>query len=97
MDPEPIPGPPAPKREALEERLPTQARANPDLTLEEHCELFEEESGMEVSTAYERAQGPRWLPPRTPHRRTKGLRVRPYRGRSRRKVSRRRTRSTTPR
>jgi transposase len=51
VDPEPIPGPPARKREALEERLPTQTEANPDLTLAEHCELFEEESGVEVSTA----------------------------------------------
>ncbi len=51
MDPEPIPGPPAPKREALEERLLAQARANPDLTLAEHCELFEETRGVRVSTA----------------------------------------------
>jgi transposase len=46
-----VPGPPARKREALEERLPAQVRLNPDLTLAEHCELFEEESGIEVSTA----------------------------------------------
>ncbi len=51
VDPEPIPGPPAPKREALEERLPAQARVNPDLTLAEHCELFEEAHGVRVSTA----------------------------------------------
>ena len=51
VDPEPIPGPPARKREALEERLPAQTESNPDLTLAEHCELFEEESGVEVSTA----------------------------------------------
>ena len=52
VNPEPIPGPPAPKREALEERLPAQAgAANPDLTLAEHCELFEEEHGVRVSTA----------------------------------------------
>jgi hypothetical protein len=44
-------GPPARKREALEERLPAQVRLNPDLTLAEHCELFEEESGIEISTA----------------------------------------------
>jgi transposase len=51
VEPRPVPGPPARKRRALEERLPAQVRLNPDLTLEEHCELFEEESGMEVSTA----------------------------------------------
>lgn len=51
VEPRPVPGPPARKREALEEQLPTQVRLNPDLTLAEHCELFEEQSGMEVSTA----------------------------------------------
>ena len=51
VEPKPVPGPPAPKREALEERLPAQVRLNPDLTLQEHCELFEETSGMEVSSA----------------------------------------------
>jgi transposase len=51
VEAEPIPGPPARKREALEERLPAQARANPDLTLAEHCELFEETDGVRVSTA----------------------------------------------
>ena len=51
VEPEPIPGPPARKREALEERLPAQTESNPDLTLAEHCELFGEESGVEVSTA----------------------------------------------
>ncbi len=51
VQPKPIPGPPAHKRRALEERLPAQVRLNPDLTLGEHCELFEEEHGMEVSTA----------------------------------------------
>ena len=51
VDPEPIPGPPARKREASEERLPAQTEPNPDLTLAERCGLFEEESGVEVSTA----------------------------------------------
>src|SRR5215216_3965740 len=37
VEPKPVPGPPA--------------RANPDLTLAEHCELFEEEHGVWVSTA----------------------------------------------
>ena len=41
-----IPGPPAPKEAALEEGLPAQVGRNPDLTLVEHCELFEEERGM---------------------------------------------------
>ena len=49
----PIPGPTARKRAALEEGLPAQVSPNPDLlTLEEHCELFEEECGVvAVSTA----------------------------------------------
>ena len=51
VEAEPIPGPPARKRGALEERLPGQVRLNPDLTLAEHCELFEEQSGVGVSTA----------------------------------------------
>jgi len=51
LEPRPVPGPPARKREALEGHLPAQVHLNPDLTLSEHCELFAEESGMEVSTA----------------------------------------------
>ncbi len=52
VQPKPVlPGPPARKRGALEERLPAQVRLNPDLTLAEHCELFEEEHGMKISTA----------------------------------------------
>src|SRR5215204_4885667 len=52
VQPRPVPGPPARKWEALEERLPAQVRLNPDLTLAaEHCELFEEESSMVVSAA----------------------------------------------
>jgi len=47
----PIPGPPARKREILEEVLPAQVGRNPDLTLGEHCELLEEELGVSVSTA----------------------------------------------
>ncbi len=47
----PIPGPTARKRAALEEGLPAQVGRNPDLTLAEHCELFEEERGVLVSTA----------------------------------------------
>jgi len=51
VEPRPVPGPPARKREALEERLPAQVRLNPDLTLAEHCELFEEQSGMGASAS----------------------------------------------
>ena len=51
VEPRPLPGPPARKREALEQSLPAQVRLNSDLTLEEHCELFEETSDMEVSSA----------------------------------------------
>ena len=51
VEPKPIPGPAARKRTALEEGLPAQVSRNPDLTLEEHCELFEEERGVSVSTA----------------------------------------------
>jgi transposase len=51
VEPRPVPGPPARKRGALEQRLPAQVRLNPDLTLAEHCELFEEQSGLAVSTA----------------------------------------------
>ncbi len=47
----PIPGPPAHKREILEEVLPAQVQRNPDLTLAEHCELLEDERGLGVSTA----------------------------------------------
>ena len=47
----PVPGPPARKGAALEASLPAQASANPDLTLAEHCELFEEDHGICVSTA----------------------------------------------
>ncbi len=49
--PKPIPGPPARKRAILEEMLPAQIKLNPDLTLQEHCELLEETRGVEVSTA----------------------------------------------
>jgi transposase len=45
------PGPPARKGVALEQALPSQLRSNPDFTLEEHRELFEETHGISVSTA----------------------------------------------
>lgn len=51
VDARPVPGPQARKGAALEAALPAQARANPDLTLEEHCGLFEEAEGVRVSTS----------------------------------------------
>jgi transposase len=46
-----IPGRPAVKGEALREWLPSQLNSNPDLTLREHCEAFEDETGVKVSEA----------------------------------------------
>jgi transposase len=46
-----IPGRPSVKGEALRQWLPEHLKRNPDLTLREHCEAFEEESGVEVSEA----------------------------------------------
>jgi transposase len=51
VEPKPVPGPPARKGAALGAALPAQVRANPDLTLAEHCELFEDVHGVKVSTA----------------------------------------------
>jgi hypothetical protein len=48
---EPPPSPPAIKGAMLNEWLPGHLRANPDLTLEEHREAFEEAFGVKVSTA----------------------------------------------
>jgi transposase len=46
-----IPGRPSVKGEALRQWLPQQLKSNPDLTLKEHCEAFEDESGVRVSEA----------------------------------------------
>jgi transposase len=46
-----IPGRPSVKGEALREWLPGHLRLNPDLTLKEHCEAFEEQTGVGVSEA----------------------------------------------
>ena len=46
-----IPGRPSVKGKALRQWLPSQLKTNPDLTLREHCEAFEDESGVEVSEA----------------------------------------------
>jgi transposase len=45
------PGPPAVKGTMLVGWLPAHLRRNPDLTLAEHCEAFEEDSGVKVSEA----------------------------------------------
>jgi transposase len=47
----PIPGPPAIKGALLKEWLPARLEDEPDLTLAEHCEAFEEARGVKVSTA----------------------------------------------
>ena len=46
-----IPGRPSVKGEALREWLPSHLERNPDLTLKEHCEAFEEQTGVDVSEA----------------------------------------------
>ena len=46
-----IPGRPSVKGKALREWLPSQLKSNPELTLKEHCQAFEDESGVEVSEA----------------------------------------------
>ncbi len=46
-----IPGRPSVKGKALREWLPVHLKANPDLTLKEHRETFEDEGGMKVSEA----------------------------------------------
>ena len=51
VDPKPPSGPPARKGRALEAALPSQVSRNPDLTMEEHRELFYDEHGTEVSRA----------------------------------------------
>jgi len=51
VETKPLPGRPSVKGVALREWLPAQLSANPDLTLAEHCEAFEDQRGMRVSTA----------------------------------------------
>jgi transposase len=63
VDARPPPGPPARKGRALEAALPRQVSRNPDLTLEEHRELFEDEQGLAVSvSSVSRAFGRLGLP-----------------------------------
>jgi transposase len=49
LAPKPIPGYPPRKVGALQEGLLPQLEAHPDATLEEHCKLWEEKTGMKVS------------------------------------------------
>ena len=51
MQPSPVPGPPATKGALLGKWLPGQLENDPDLTLKEHSEAFEGDSGVKVSTA----------------------------------------------
>ncbi len=51
VKPRAVPGRPPRKGAMLERWLPKQLEANPDLTLEEHREAFEEEFGEVVSTS----------------------------------------------
>ena len=46
-----IPGRPSVKGERLREWLPEPLKSNPELTLKEHCEAFEEQTGVDVSEA----------------------------------------------
>ena len=46
-----IPGRPSVKGERLRGWLPGHLKSNPDLTLKEHCEAFEDETGLAVSEA----------------------------------------------
>jgi hypothetical protein len=46
-----IPGRPSVKGKAFREWLPSQLESNPDLTLAEHCEAFEDASEVKVSEA----------------------------------------------
>lgn len=63
VDPKPPSAPPARKGRALEAALPRQVWRNPDLTLEEHRELFEDEHGVAVSvSSVSRAFGRLGLP-----------------------------------
>ena len=50
-----IPGRPSVKGKALREWLPERLEKNPDPTLREHCEAFEDETGLRVSEATMRA------------------------------------------
>ncbi|MBO0781125.1 MAG: hypothetical protein J2P37_20085 [Ktedonobacteraceae bacterium] len=49
--PRPIPGRPSIKGKALQTHLLSQREAHPGATLDEHCQIWEAEQGMQVSSA----------------------------------------------
>ncbi len=51
MLPRPIPGRPKVKGKALQAQLLSQLEAHPGATLAEHCQIWETEQGMHVSSA----------------------------------------------
>jgi transposase len=51
LAPKPIPGPPAIKRDALLEALPTRLAEHADATLEQHCSWWQGRTGVAVSLA----------------------------------------------
>ncbi|GCE07795.1 hypothetical protein [Dictyobacter aurantiacus] len=51
VEPKNIPGRPAVKGAVLQAHLLIQLQAHPDVSREEHCRLFKETHGIEVSTA----------------------------------------------
>jgi transposase len=51
VSPKPIPGRTSLKGAALKEWLPEHLEDNPDLTLAEHCQAFEKQTGTKVSDA----------------------------------------------
>jgi transposase len=51
VQPKPIPGRPKVKGAALEAGFGEQLEAHPDASREEHCQWWQEKTGMQVSTA----------------------------------------------
>jgi transposase len=49
LEPKKIPGRPPKKQAPLQEKLLPQLEAHPDATLQEHCDLWQKESGITVS------------------------------------------------
>jgi transposase len=61
IQPKTIPGRPSVKGALLQKKIVAQLEAHPEATLQEHCDLWEQESGIKVgimtmSRAIERAQ-----------------------------------------
>ncbi|GHO98826.1 hypothetical protein KSF_088740 [Reticulibacter mediterranei] len=78
VDRRPIPGRPSKKFAPLQAGLTAQLQAHPDVTLERHCQLWEQEHGQRVSTTTMgraiRRMGwtrkkRRWVPPNETKRR----------------------------